>query len=184
MNNHTDEPVRRGGAFANFVAVLALVIALGALFYAVFRDPFGSAYSMRNPFGSPLSRYDLASASGAFKSQLQMRYNTDVQAEIELQKRFNPEFKEQIDTLEIKREADFKRTALGPPGQSGKPIEIKLLFTTYKRKGETQYKVESMEKHEESGMWRPSYIDPQEIERTDKTLAQEYRDWQMQGSKK
>lgn len=176
--------LRSGNVLTGVIAVLALLV----LFLSIFRDPNGAIYQFRNPLRSHLAGYDFSSAADAYKSDLQMQSRADLPAMVELERQLRSyELKEKLETLEIKREADFKRIDKQPlegPGAAPKTHELKLLFVTFKSKGETKHKVESYEKHEGTGLWRPSFIDAYSVEQTDPALAKDMRDWEAQGSKK
>jgi hypothetical protein len=196
--------VRRGGAGTTFMAGLALVVALGALFLAVFRDPTGPITRMNwDPFGTGLNKYDYSSAAGAYRSTLRMHYNRDFRALWELERQLGQkEVKEALDTLEIAKEVDLKLPKKGHarpsiagvvgPGEVKKPDEktdekmreLKVLFVTYKEDGEAQYRVEAFEKHPASGLWKPYYFGPFEVESVDKELNKEMQEWTAKGESK
>ena len=77
--------------------------------------------------------------------------------------------KKPLDSLEIKKEVDVKlpkkrrrkaRRSEKLPAKPEDVREIKLLFVTFKEEGEPVYKVEGVEKHAESGLWKPTYVSP------------------------
>jgi hypothetical protein len=178
--------IRRGSGFANVVAVLALLIAVAALAYAVCHDPNGPITKMRNPLDPPLVGYDFSSPAAALKADMQMQSKGDLRAHAELTKQIRgPELKEQLDSLEVKKEADFKQPdPLAGPGQAGKFRDLKLLFVTFKKNGESQYTVEALVKHPDSGLWQRTVFNYAYAEATDKALAKEVRDWDSQNVKK
>jgi hypothetical protein len=187
---------RRGGAFTGIVAVLALLVALAALFLVIFRDPFSPGFKMVwNPVASPLSRYDLSTAAAAYKSELQIEINRDFRAAMELSQRLREkELKEMLDTLEVKKEVDLKlpERKPGPPVASKEPgkdskatkasdektREMKVLFLTFKKDGKVQHKVQVMERHADSGLWKRSLVSAFEVQGTNDELAKEMREWQ------
>jgi hypothetical protein len=195
-------PRRRGGAFTGFIAFLALLIALAALFLAVFRDPFGPVSKMNwDPAGGGLAQYDFSTPAAAYKSDLQMRYNADFRAMLEVSRRLQQkELKEQLDTLDIKKEVDVKVPQPEPSDfplpildgkddkaqapRDGKFRDVKLLFLTYKKDGETQHKVEAMERHADAGLWKSTYVSRHQVEQVNKDLANEIRDWEAKDRRK
>jgi hypothetical protein len=196
--------VRRGGAGTTFMAGLALLVGLAALFLALFRDPTGPVTRMNwDPFSSGLGKYDYSSADGAYKSNLKMVYNRDLRALNELERKLGEkELKEALDTLEIKKTVDLQlpkrtRTRVPPvskvgPAEEKKPEEKKdekmrqlaVLFVTYKQDGEALYKVECMERHPSSGLWKQTSVDPAEVESVNKELFKEMREWPTTGELK
>lgn len=186
MREYENAAPRRQPGVLSFVA---LVIALLALFLAIFRDPLGPVYRMNwDAFGTGLGGYDFSTPSAALKSEASMDYKRDFRALMELARRLeSDELKERIDTLEIKREVDLKlpkRQPGKPEAKSGRIRQIKLLFITYKEQGEAQHKVQGFEKHAASGLWKRAFVGAYEVEETDKALGKEMRDWEEQGADK
>jgi hypothetical protein len=197
--------VRRGGAGTTFMAGLALAVAVAALFLALFHDPTGPITRMNwDPFSSGLGKYDYSSAAGAYKSNLRIQYSRDYRAATELDRQLGEkELKEALDTLEIKKAVDLQLPKkarprlpllpkIGGPADEKKPEEKKdekmrqlvVLFLTYKEDGDAQYKVECMERHPGSGLWKRAYVDSYEVESVNKELAKEMREWPVTGETK
>src|SRR5438477_6546969 len=99
---------RRGSVLSSLLAFLALVVALLALFLALFRDPLGPATRMNwHAFDSSLSGYDFSTPAAAYKSNLVMQEKRDIRAVMEYDRRVREkELKEKIDTLDVKKEVD------------------------------------------------------------------------------
>ena len=171
---------RRGAA--NGVAILALILALAALFFALCSDPFKSGFSFKVPFSSGLSGYDVETPAGMYKSQIEIEVNRDIRAMLELERRFDrKELKEKLDTLKIDSEADFKVDKK----DSKDPFtgEYKILFVSYKRDSKDQKEVVAMEKHRDSGLWRSRGAPLMEINEKNKELAKKIQDWQVRDDK-
>jgi hypothetical protein len=199
-------PIRRHGASApGVLASIALVIALMALFLSIFREPLGPVYRMNwHAFSSPLSGYDFSTPAAALQSSMKAEYNRDIRAMMEFTRLSEEkELKERIDTLEIKKEVEvkipkkprFSPRALeldrdkpadkkAPDKKPEKMREIKLLFVTYKEDGEPQYKVESLEKHLGSGLWKRTYVSDYELRDVDKALEKEKQEWEAKNDSK
>jgi hypothetical protein len=197
LRSPESQPRRRGNAMATVLAALALIVALCALFLAVFRDPFGPVTKMNwNPMNTgtdtqfahdalradPLARYDLSNAGSAYKAEQRMRADVDVRAYIELQKKLEPkEIKEKADTLEIKKEVDIEMPKRGLRPKKDEKSTCKILFTTYKENGEERYEVVLMEKEKESGLWQMRSSDPSyEVQQLGNKaeLLKDIREWQ------
>jgi len=178
---------RRGAVSSGVLARFAFAFSLIALFLVLFRDPLGPIYRFNwNAFGSGLEGYDFSSPSGALKSELKMQANNDFRAAIELSRRLGGRLaKEKFNTLEIKKEVEVqvpeeRRRARLNAKKGGKTRPVKLLFITYKRDGESRNSVESFEKDEDTGFWKPAHVLSYEIEDIDKELAKEMRDWEKE----
>jgi hypothetical protein len=181
------------------LAALALLVALLALFVAIFRDPFGPVYQMNwNPFGHGLGKYDFSTPAQAYKSRLQMVSNGDFRAELEYSRLVHgPDLKERLDTLEVKDIAEVKLplrpsglrrpVAIKDPGKTKeakkeeKTHTVYLLFVTYKQHGDPVYKVEGFEKHEPSGLWKSTYVSAFDVEEVNKDLAKKMSAWEAKG---
>src|SRR6476620_7940180 len=98
-------PPRHG----NGLAKLALIIALIALFFSLCYDPWKPGFGLKVPFSSGLSGYDTDTASGMYKTELEVRYGIDLRAELEMERRMrSKEDKEKLDTLKIEPEIEVK----------------------------------------------------------------------------
>jgi len=183
---------RPGSAVTAVLAGLALVVALGSLFLTVFRDPFGPVTQMNwKPTGTGLEGYDFSTPAGAYKGRLEIEQKHDIRAVMELQRQLEEkELKEKIDTLEVKKEADLQLPGKGEAAlnakddKDAKKREIKVLFITFLRDGKRQHKVEFMEKHADSGLWKPTYVGQRMVKGVDPKLAEEVQKWELQDDKK
>lgn len=163
---------RRGAS--NAVAVLALIIALAALFFALCTDPIKPGFAFKVPFSSALSAYDFESASGAYKSQMQAQMNMDIRAMIELERKVrDKETKEKLDTLKIDSEHDFKSAK----NKDEEEIEYKVLLISYKLKGKDKKEYVAMKKDKESGIWTRGFVSAGEVDATNKDLAKKMREY-------
>jgi len=145
------------GKFTLVLAVLTFLLAAATAGYVVYRDP---------PWGR-LSRYDFSTPEGAQRSHLQMERNGDIQAMIELNRKIDRrKTGERLESLSVKKTVEFQ-------GKKG-------LFTTYKIDGKTKKTVEWFEKDADSGYWKPTFVSPFEMEKTDKAQAEEVKKWQAE----
>lgn len=168
---------RRGGACPMILGVLSLLIALAALVIALCRDPMQPGLTLRHPF-NPLSGYDVESAGGAAKAQLEMRLKNDIRAGLELERRSkDKQLEEKFNTFEIKEEAGYNREK-DPKAKKGADTgEFKILFVTFKEDGEERKDLVVMEK-QESGLWRNAFgLDSMEVAGKNKELAEKMDKW-------
>jgi hypothetical protein len=174
---HHSQP-RSGGVKPGLLAGLALFFSILALYFSIFRDPMGPIYSVsRDPFGSGLGGYDFSNASEAYKSQLRIEVNRDIKAAMALEKRLGgKESKERLESTKIEREADFKLEKQGK--NKDKTTQYKILFISSDEDGERRNRCVAMQLDEESGLWRRRYMSEFDVEKTDKKLASEMRDWE------
>jgi hypothetical protein len=153
-----------GGGGAGIVAGLALIlslVAIGGVAYLWFLKP--------DPLGKGLKAYDVSTPAAMMKAELQMRANGDIKAFAELERKgMNKELKEEIDTLEVKKEATWGTKT--------------ILFVTYKNDGKPKYETRGFEKNAESGLWDHSYVSALDVEKDNKKLADMMRSWQDSGS--
>lgn len=167
----TVSSVSRRGA-SNVVAVIALVIAIAALFFALCSDPIKPGFALRAPFTSGLSSYDFSNPTAAYKSQLQMENNMDIRALMELRNKLkDKELKEKVDTLSVDSELDFKSK------KKDEEIDYKILFIKYKSKGKDKKEYVAMKKDADSGLWQSSYLSTYDVESTNKELAKKMREY-------
>ena len=147
--------VRRGATRGPFLlALIGFVLALVTALYVVYRDP---------PWGR-LSRYDFSTPEAAFKSQLRMMMNADLQAQSEHRARTEKKkLKEQADTLEVRKSADFEKK--------------KVLFIAFKKEGKEVKTVQWFEKDEDSGLWKQVFESTFRVRETNKKLADEIDSW-------
>jgi hypothetical protein len=163
---------RRGAGNPMAVAVIALVIALLGVVLTLCRDPYKSGFGFSNPFGDGLGGYDFDSASGAYKAQLEIEQIRDIRANLALQRKLNgKELKERLDTLKVEKEVDFKKK------EKDKSVDYKVLFISYKQKGEDRKEVVTMTKDADAGIWHRQYLSSSDVEKDNKDLAREMRDW-------
>jgi hypothetical protein len=162
---------RRGAS--NAVAILALLIALAALFFALCTDPMKPGFAFKVPFSSALSAYDLQSPTGAYKSEMQMELNQDFRAFTELQSKLDKRgTKEKLDSLKIESEHDFKTK------KDDEEVECKILLVKYDSKKKKDFKeVVIMKKDKDSGFWVRAYeMSARDVEATNKDLAKKMRE--------
>jgi hypothetical protein len=165
---------------------LPLVLSSLALFLVIFHDPLGPIYRMRwNALGLGIGGYDYSTPSKALHARLEIESNRDVRAALEMSRFFEQkELKEKLDTLKVEKEKIVKLPERGSGKKGDKNREVTLLFVTYKKDGEDQYKVEGSEKHKESGLWKPlNYVGSYEVRETDEALAKEMEEWEAKGKK-
>ena len=163
---------RRGAS--NAVAILALLIALAALFFALCTDPMKPGFAFKVPFSSALSAYDLQSPAGAFKSEMQMEMNADFRAFSELQQKVDRRgTREKLDSLKIESEHDFKTK------KDDEEVEYKILLVKFDaKKKKDQKEVVTMKKDKDSGIWMRSFdVNAREVELTNKDLAKKMREY-------
>jgi hypothetical protein len=155
------EKGRRGGGalmFGIIVPAVALVVALAALAWSLFRDPMGPG----------LRGYDLSTPKGTLRAELEMALNMDVRAAIELEYRRNAaRSKEKLKTLEVRKQADWKGTT--------------ILFVTYLRKGLRQHEVVGYEKNAEAGIWAPKFVSSYDVRSDNRELAEAMDLWVCKG---
>jgi hypothetical protein len=148
------EAPRRGSRVPLVLSIIALLLALGAVAYVVYRDP---------PWGR-LSKYDFRSPEAAYTSQVRMAANGDYLAMMELQRKLNSkQIRERLETLRI----DHTR----PAGTRT------VVFAEYRDKGKQRREVVVFEKDNDSGMWKQTYSAMSELMQSDPQLAQEIREW-------
>lgn len=149
---------------------MAFLIACGTLGYVLFRGT-GTTESTENTSGSAgsgLAAYDFTTASKAMESEAKMEAKLDLRAGMELERKTTGlRTQEKADTLKVHREADF----------SG----AKIVFYSYKEKGEMKYRTQGFEKHEESGLWVKKSIGVNEVQAENAQLAAQMKDWNANG---
>ena len=154
-------PVRRSstGRFCVLISFTALLVSLGALALAAFRDPLGAG----------LKKYDFSTPKAAMVSHARMQINGDVRALVELQQRTEGrKVKEMLDTLDVRKEVEHRGR--------------KLLFVTYKKDGVSKYEVAGFEKDAATGFWLPRSTYGFDVEKDDKDLAEQMRRWKDGGT--
>jgi hypothetical protein len=140
------------------LASLALLAALAALGLVLFR----------NPLGAGVGRYNFSTPRDALFSGLEMDANHDLRAYIELhQIAEGPQIKEKLKTLEVRYEREYK----------GK----KILFISYEEKHEKKHETAAFEKDAASGLWLRRFVSDYEVEKDDRNLAEEMRNWSANG---
>lgn len=163
---------RRGAGNPMTIAVIALVIAVIGLFLALFRDQMKPGFGLGNPFGDGLGGYDFDSPAAALKSEMEIERRRDIRAMLALQQKVkDKETQEHIDTLKVDEEVDYKKK------DKDKSSDYKILFTSYKQKGENKKRVVTMEKDADSGIWHRSYLSPFDVEKDNKELGQKMQNW-------
>jgi prepilin-type processing-associated H-X9-DG protein len=163
---------RRGAS--NAVGVLALLVALAALFFALCTDPMKPGFALRMPFSSGMSGYDFETPAGAYKAQMEIEMNMDIRAMMEFEKRMrmkDKDTKERLDTLKVAKESEYKGK------KNDEEVEYKILFVEYKNKGKDRKEVVVMQKDKDSSLWKRSYVSEFEVETTNEPLAKEMKDW-------
>jgi len=147
------EAPRRGSRGPLVLSIIALLLALTAVAYVVYRDP---------PWGR-LSKYDFRTPEAAYTSQVRMAANGDYLAMMELQRKLNnKQIRERLDSLRIDRTR-----------QAGNRT---VVFAEYREKGNQRREVVVFEKDADSGMWKQSYSAMTEL-MSDHRLGQEIREW-------
>jgi hypothetical protein len=149
---------------------LALLVAVGTLGYVLFRGTgkTESTEGKADPVGTGLAGYDFSTATRAMESEARMESKLDVRARMEFDRKTREaRAQEKADTTRVHREADYHGA--------------KVVFYSYKEKGETRYRTQGYEKHEESGLWVKKSIAAGDVEGDDPTLAGQMRDWEKNG---
>lgn len=169
MNDSTAP--RRG----NGLALFALIVALAALFFSLCYDPLKPGFGLKVPFSSGLSGYDTDTASGMYRTELEVRYGIDLRAELELERRLrSKEDKEKLDTLKIEPEIEVKLDRDDKDNYTG---EVRVLLVSYKQDGKERKDVITMEKHRESGLWRRHEVSLDQIGAKHKDAAKKMDEW-------
>ena len=144
--------------FTLVLPCLSLLVALAALWIALFRDPLGSG----------ISKYNFSTPRVAYESYLKMRINQDHRAQKEMDSLvFGKQLKEELETLEIRKEVEFQGR--------------KILFVAFKQKGVNKYEVTGFEKDAETGFWRQTGASAYSVEDANKELADQMRRWEKSG---
>lgn len=158
------EPARGG---VSVLSVLALLVALATAGYVIYRDP---------PWGR-LAKYSFATPEQAMRSDMKMEATGDIHALIELNAKLDKkQLKEKLNTLEVKRTAEFK----------GKTVLFIQYMATDKdakepKEAKERKEVVWYEKEEGSGYWRRSYVGNGEVGGTDEKLAKDIDAWTSRG---
>ena len=144
--------------FTLVLPCLSLLVALAALWIALFRDPLGSG----------ISKYNFSTPRNALESYLKIQINHDMRAEIELSSLVRgKDLKEELSTLDVRKEVEFR----------GK----KMLFVAFKEKGVNKYDILSFEKDADTGFWIRTGVGAYEVEKDNKELANQMRRWEESG---
>lgn len=158
------KPVR---TIAGPLALVALLVALATAGYVVYRDP---------PWGR-LAKYSFATPEQAMRSDLKMEATGDIHALIELNAKLDKkQLKERLNTLEVKRTAEYK-------GKTALFIQYMATDKDAKESKEPKERREVVwyEKEEGSGYWRRTYASPGEIRGMDEKLAKDIDAWTSRG---
>ncbi|MCE9532934.1 MAG: hypothetical protein K8T89_17690 [Planctomycetes bacterium] len=171
---------RRPGAGAPMMlTIVAIVLAFIALVIALCRDPLQPGFSLRNPFGDPLSSYDFDSAAGTAKSELQIELKRDMKAMMEYRSRFDKkEIEEKVNSFKVESEDDFKREKDPKDKKSKGTGDYKILFVSYKQDGEERKEVMVMEK-DVSGLWRRSFLSAFDVSPKNEALGKKMNEWSV-----
>ena len=103
---------------------------------------------------------------------MEMEMKRDIRAFLALnQKLKNKEMQEHLDTLKIDEEVEFKKK------EKDQTTEYKVLFTSFKRKGETKKEVVTMEKDADTGIWHRRYLSAYDVEKDNKELGKKMQTW-------
>ncbi|HJZ57655.1 MAG TPA: hypothetical protein VKE74_21995, partial [Gemmataceae bacterium] len=154
------------------LAGMAFLMALGTLTYVLIRGSgkADTAEGRSDPLGSGLAAYDFSTPAKALESEAKMEAKLDIRARLELERKLRGNrAQEKLDTLKVHREEDYQ----------GK----KILFISYKEKGEMRYRTEAFEKSDDDGLWVPKDISPGEVGRDNPALADQMRRWASGGEK-
>jgi hypothetical protein len=151
------EVAGRGSRAPLVLSILALVIALAAGAYVVYRDP---------PWGR-LSRYDFRTAEKAYLSHLRIEATGDIQAMIELQRKaVRKQMREKLDTVQVQRNEEFR----------GK----RILFIEYQQDGSRRREIAYFEPDaDRSNEWKPTFISDDEIRSLNPALADKIAQWRQ-----
>jgi hypothetical protein len=136
----------------------ALVMASAALVVAVL-----ALGGSGDPLGKGLDHYDYSSPEKALVSDLEMRRDLDIRAQLDLERlRQNEHVDEKIASMEIDRRATYD--------------DKQILFVSWTEDDKKQYKAEAFEKHEKSGLWLRTYVSTYDI--TDEILKDDITAWE------
>jgi hypothetical protein len=136
----------------------ALVMASAALVVAVLA--LGGA---GDPLGKGLDAYDFSSPKTALVSDMEMRRNMDIRAQLDLERlRQNDNIDEKLTSVEVDRQATYD--------------DKQILFVSWTEDGKKQYKAEAFEKHEKSGLWFRTYLSAYDV--TDEILKEDINAWE------
>jgi hypothetical protein len=155
----------RGGS--GVVSLIALAVALLTAGYVIYRDP---------PWGR-LAKYNFSDPEQALRSDWRIRANGDFPAMVELAPKWDyKEDKERLDTLDVKRKADWN-------GKTALFIQYKLTDQDDKDAKEPKElkEVVWLEKSEKSGYWQRVFVDPGKVRKTDPQLAKDIGAWTGRG---
>ncbi len=155
------EPARGG---VSVLSVLALLVAVATAGYVIYRDP---------PWGR-LAKYSFATPEQAMRSDMKIEATGDIHALIELNAKLGKkQLKEKLNTLEVKRTAEYK----------GKTVLFIQYRATDKDAKEAKERKEVVwyEQEEGSGYWRQSYVNSGEVRGTDEELAKDIDAWSSRG---
>lgn len=153
----------RGGP--SLLSVIALLIALLTAAYVIYRDP---------PWGR-LAKYNFSTPEQALRSQTKMEANADILSLIELNiKREQKQLKEKLNTLEVKRTAEFE-------GKTVLFIQYKMTDKNAKEPKEpTEHKEVVWYEKEENGYWQQT-APPRALQTGDPQLAKDINAWSGRG---
>jgi hypothetical protein len=137
------------------LALFSLLISLGITFFII----------KYKPLGEGIDKYNFSDPLAAYKSTLQMNFNQDVLAQIQLNTAISgKKSREKDQTLKVNKAHEY----------GGKTI----LFIEYSEAGLPKKDIVGMEKDAESGLWHEEYIAAYQVEDKNPELAAEIKDWE------
>lgn len=131
----------------------ALLFAIVALIVAITRDPLGRG----------VSHYDFSTPEGATRSMVEIDFNSDIRARMELDRLQQGDPESVWQTFEVKKVAKFQ--------------DRKIVFVTYREAGRTRKRLFTFEREPSSKLWIPRYVSPYKVGDFDEQLGKEMRAW-------
>lgn len=154
------------------LAGLALLVSLGTLGYVLVRGTgkTDATEAKPDPLGPGLAAYDLSTASKTLEAEARIEAKLDLRAGLELERKTRGgRAGEKAETTKVypDREKEFRGA--------------KVVFYSYKEKGETRFRTQGYEKAEEAGVWVKKTITPADVQADNPALADAMRDWEANG---
>lgn len=136
----------------------ALVMASAALVVAVLAMGGGD-----DPLGKGLDSYDFSSPEKALVSDMEMRRNMDIRAQLDLERlRQGDDVDEKLESVEVDRQATYD--------------DKQILFVSWTEDGKKKYKAEAFEKDEKTELWVRTYLSAYDV--TDEILKEDINAWE------
>jgi len=148
-------PQKSSGPVPLILSIIAVVLSLVAVLLSF----------TKNPLGKGLDSYDFSTPEAALKSRMQIRANSDIQAQIDLEKvQQGTHLEEALRTLEVHRTVDFE--------------DKKIVFFSYMKGGEKEKEYEAFEKDLETKLWFRKFISISSVRDSNDQLADDMASWE------